>query len=75
MVTQIRGRQAHDVHHESPHDILIFKVKKSLPKMVFKTLALPKTDEQCEQFASHFENFTLNNSELSKIDMFYSGVE
>ena len=56
MVEQIRGQQPGDMHHESPHDMLIIKIKKSLPKIITKSYSVPKSDEQIEDFISHMKN-------------------
>jgi hypothetical protein len=49
MEVQIR-RLSDDIGHESPHDMLVFKIKKHLPKLKIKSVMLPETVEARKEF-------------------------
>jgi len=77
MVDQIRrsSRDSGEIFHESPHDMLIFKIKKSLPVLKTRVFSLPKDDGQQKTFAKHFTHFLESHPNISKIDLFYQGIE
>ena len=69
MVKEIKRRDTSaDVFHESPHSVLIFKIKKRLPRLRVPMLMLPGNDEAKTKFTDALK-VELANSVGDKLDV------
>lgn len=73
MVVQIR-RLGADIMHESPHDMLIFKVKKQLPKLRISTIQLPEGKDQRDKFVEEL-GIAIDNGVGTRIQKLHNAIK
>lgn len=74
MVTEVKRRDANaEVFHESPHSILVFKIKKRLPKLRIPMLQLPEDAATKQKFMEALK-VELDKGVGDKLEVLYNSI-
>ena len=71
----VREFKKHDseVQHESPHSLIVFRIKKTLPKLKHYSLQLPETEEMKEKLAVRVGEL-VREGVGTRIDVLYNAI-